>query len=156
MLNLKNKVVFKGDRTLWYVVIGLMLASLIVVYSSTGSLAFRVRGGNTSYYLIKQLFLMFGCMVVILTLQSFHYKYFLSFAKIVLGMSLIFLLWAKFAGTTLNDAGRWVTIPGIGFTFQPSEMAKLGIIMYCARAIAFEQTEECCSNNVLWRMSFGQ
>ena len=76
MLNLKNKVVFKGDRTLWYVVIGLMLASLIVVYSSTGSLAFRVRGGNTSYYLIKQLFLMFGCMVVILTLQSFHYKYF--------------------------------------------------------------------------------
>lgn len=53
MLNLKNKVVFKGDRTLWYVVIGLMLASLIVVYSSTGSLAFRVRGGNTSYYLIK-------------------------------------------------------------------------------------------------------
>ena len=153
MLNLKNKVVFKGDRTLWYVVIGLMLASLIVVYSSTGSLAFRVRGGNTSYYLIKQLFLMFGCMVVILTLQSFHYKYFLSFAKIVLGMSLIFLLWAKFAGTTLNDAGRWVTIPGIGFTFQPSEMAKLGIIMYCARAIAFEQTEECCSNNVLWRLT---
>ena len=153
MLNLKNKVVFKGDRTLWYVVIGLMLASLIVVYSSTGSLAFRVRGGNTSYYLIKQLFVMFGCMVVILTLQSFHYKYFLSFAKIVLGMSLIFLLWAKFAGTTLNDAGRWVTIPGIGFTFQPSEMAKLGIIMYCARAIAFEQTEECCSNNVLWRMT---
>ena len=60
MLNLKNKVVFKGDRTLWYVVIGLMLASLIVVYSSTGSLAFRVRGGNTSYYLIKQLFLMYG------------------------------------------------------------------------------------------------
>ena len=153
MLNLKNKVVFKGDRTLWYVVIGLMLASLIVVYSSTGSLAFRVRGGNTSYYLIKQLFLMFGCMVVILTLQSFHYKYFLSFAKIVLGMSFIFLLWAKFAGTTLNDAGRWVTIPGIGFTFQPSEMAKLGIIMYCARAIAFEQTEECCSDNVLWRMT---
>ena len=54
MLNLKNKVVFKGDRTLWYVVIGLMLASLIVVYSSTGSLAFRVRGGNTSYYLLKK------------------------------------------------------------------------------------------------------
>ena len=61
MLNLKNKVVFKGDRTLWYVVIGLMLASLIVVYSSTGSLAFRVRGGNTSYYLIKQLFLRGYC-----------------------------------------------------------------------------------------------
>ena len=73
MLNLKNKGVFKGDRTLWSVGIGWMLASLIVVYSSTGSLAFRVRGGNTSYYLIKQLFLRFGCLVVILTLQSFPY-----------------------------------------------------------------------------------
>lgn len=93
-------------------------------------------------------------MIVILTLQSFHYKYFLSFAKIVLGMSFIFLLWAKFAGTTLNDAGRWVTIPGIGFTFQPSEMAKLGIIMYCARSVAFEQTDEGCNNNVLMRMLF--
>ena len=96
---------------------------------------------------------MFGCMVVILTLQSFHYKYFLSFAKIVLGMSLIFLLWAKFAGTTLNDAGRMVTLPGIGVTFQPSALANLGIIMYCARASAFAQTEECCSNNVLWPMT---
>lgn len=152
MLNLKDRVVFKGDKTLWYVVIGLMLASLIVVYSSTGSLAYRVHGGNTSYFLIKQMFLIFGCMVVILTLQSFHYKYFLSFAKIILGMSFIFLLWAKFAGTTLNDAGRWVTIPGIGFTFQPSEMAKLGIIMYCARSISFEQTDMCCDNRVLGRM----
>ena len=153
MWKLKNQVIFKGDRTLWYVVIGLMLASLIVVYSSTGSLAFRVREGNTSYYLIKQLILMFGCMLVILTLQSIHYKYFLSFATIILGMSCVFLLWAKLAGTTLNDAGRWVTIPGIGFTFQPSEMAKLGVIMYTARAIAFEQTEECCRDNVLWRMT---
>ena len=76
------------------------------VFFGTGVWRFRVRE-EYSYYLIKQLFLMFGCMVVILTLQSFHYKYFLSFAKIVLGMSLIFLLWAKFAGTTLNDAGRW-------------------------------------------------
>ena len=83
MLNLKNKVVFKGDRTLWYVVIGFGLVDRGVFFD--GESAFRVRGGNTSYYLIKQLFLMFGCMVVILTLQSFHYKYFLSFAKIVLG-----------------------------------------------------------------------
>lgn len=144
--DLRKKLSFKGDRILWYVIIGLMLASVMVVYSSTGSLAYRVRSGNTSYFLIKQVILMSGCLVVILTLQSIHYKYFLSFAKIVLGMSFIFLLWAKFAGTTLNDAGRWVTIPGIGFTFQPSEMAKLGVIMYCARVIAFYQNERCCDD----------
>ncbi|WP_294141422.1 putative peptidoglycan glycosyltransferase FtsW [uncultured Sanguibacteroides sp.] len=152
--NLRKKLSFKGDKILWYVIIGLMLASVMVVYSSTGSLAYRVRSGNTSYFLIKQVILMSGCLVVILTLQSIHYKYFLSFAKIVLGMSFIFLLWAKFAGTTLNDAGRWVTIPGIGFTFQPSEMAKLGVIMYCARVIAFYQNERCCDDEALKKILF--
>ena len=152
--DLWKKLSFKGDRILWYVIIGLMLASVMVVYSSTGSLAYRVRSGNTSYFLIKQVILMSGCLVVILTLQSIHYKYFLSFAKIVLGMSFIFLLWAKFAGTTLNDAGRWVTIPGIGFTFQPSEMAKLGVIMYCARVIAFYQNERCCDDEALKKILF--
>ncbi|PXZ44951.1 MULTISPECIES: FtsW/RodA/SpoVE family cell cycle protein [Sanguibacteroides] len=152
--DLRKKLSFKGDRILWYVIIGLMLASVMVVYSSTGSLAYRVRSGNTSYFLIKQVILMSGCLVVILTLQSIHYKYFLSFAKIVLGMSFIFLLWAKFAGTTLNDAGRWVTIPGIGFTFQPSEMAKLGVIMYCARVIAFYQNERCCDDEALKKILF--
>ena len=152
--DLRKKLSFKGDRILWYVIIGLMLASVMVVYSSTGSLAYRVRSGNTSYFLIKQVILMSGCLVVVLTLQSIHYKYFLSFAKIVLGMSFIFLLWAKFAGTTLNDAGRWVTIPGIGFTFQPSEMAKLGVIMYCARVIAFYQNERCCDDEALKKILF--
>ena len=149
LFNLKKGLVFKGDKSLWYVVIGLMLASIMVVYSSTGSLAYRVHSGNTSYFLIKQVILMLGCLGVILVLQSIHYKYFLSFAKIILGMSFIFLLWAKFAGTTLNDAGRWVTIPGIGFTFQPSEMAKLGVIMYCARVISFYQNEQFCEDNAL-------
>ena len=50
--NLRKKLSFKGDKILWYVIIGLMLASVMVVYSSTGSLAYRVRSGNTSYFLI--------------------------------------------------------------------------------------------------------
>ena len=50
--DLRKKLSFKGDRILWYVIIGLMLASVMVVYSSTGSLAYRVRSGNTSYFLI--------------------------------------------------------------------------------------------------------
>ena len=53
--DLRKKLSFKGDRILWYVIIGLMLASVMVVYSSTGSLAYRVRIGNTSYFLIKKL-----------------------------------------------------------------------------------------------------
>ena len=73
----KDKIQLKGDKTLWYVIIGLAIASLLVVYSSTGSLAYRENGGNTSAYLIKQTFLLFLCFVVLICLQSVHYKYFL-------------------------------------------------------------------------------
>lgn len=142
------KLDFKGDKVLWYIIIILMLASIMVVYSSTGQLAYREKGGNTSFYLIKQLILMLGCIGVIIGLQSVHYKYFLTFSKVVLGMSFIFLLWAKFAGTNLNDADRWIPLP-LGLSFQPSELAKLGIIMYTARIIAFYQTDKGCSDEAL-------
>ena len=79
------KLDFKGDKVLWYIIIILMLASIMVVYSSTGQLAYREKGGNTSFYLIKQLILMLGCIGVIIGLQSVHYKYFLTFTKVVLG-----------------------------------------------------------------------
>ena len=147
--HLRRSLVFKGDKVLWYVIIGLMIASVMVVYSSTGRLAYRVKDGNTTFFLMKQLFLMGGCLVLILGLQSIHYKVFLAFSRVVLGMGLIFLLWAKFAGTNLNDADRWITIPLIGFTFQPSELPKLGIIMYTARIIAFNQTDRCWSDEAL-------
>lgn len=149
LYGLKSRLVFKGDKVLWYVIIGLMIASVMVVYSSTGRLAYRVKDGNTTFFLMKQLFLMGGCFVLILGLQSVHYKVFLAFSRVVLGMAFIFLLWAKFAGTNLNDADRWITIPLIGFTFQPSELAKLGIIMYTARIIAFYQNDRNCDDEAL-------
>lgn len=145
-----NRLSLKGDRILGFVVIALMLVSLLVVYSSTGSLAFRVRGGDTSFYLIKQLFLLVGCYGVILLTQSCHYKYLLSFASFLLLASFGFLLLAKVMGATLNDTDRWIKIFGI--SFQPSEFAKLAVIIFCARAIAFEQTEKGCDDNVLLRL----
>lgn len=145
-----NRLSLKGDRILGFVVIALMLISVLVVYSSTGSLAFRVRGGDTSFYLIKQLFLLVGCYGVILLTQSCHYKYLLSFASFLLLASFGFLLLAKVMGATLNDTDRWIKIFGI--SFQPSEFAKLAVIIFCARAIAFEQTEKGCDDNVLLRL----
>ena len=47
---------FKGDRVIWIVLIFLSLLSLLIVYSATGALAYRVHGGNTMHYLIRQVF----------------------------------------------------------------------------------------------------
>jgi cell division protein FtsW len=45
----------KGDRTIWGVVFILSVFGVLAVYSSTGTLAYAKRAGNTEYYLMKHL-----------------------------------------------------------------------------------------------------
>ena len=80
----KEKIAFKGDKILWYIVIMLMIASVMVVYSSTGRLAYNEKAGNTFFYLIKQLFLIGGCFGVMFIVQSIHYRYFYKYAGVLL------------------------------------------------------------------------
>ncbi|GHV67147.1 cell division protein FtsW [Bacteroidia bacterium] len=153
MFNFKDKVILKGDKTIWYLVIALMIVSILVVYSSTGRLAFRQRGGNTSYYLMKQTVVMLGCIITMLFLQSVHYKHFLTWSKLALVLAYGAMIWSIMSGSNLGGGGdRWVRVPVIGFSFQPSEVVKLAVIMYSARMIAFAQTEKNCSDDALYKI----
>lgn len=149
MLNWKDKIAFKGDRILWYIVIMLMIASVMVVYSSTGRLAYNEKEGNTLFYLIKQLFLIGGCFAVMFIVQSIHYRYFYRYAGILLAVSIVLLGYAAFGGTNINGAGRWIRLPLVGLTFQPSELAKIAIMMFTARLLADMQTVRGCEDMAL-------
>ena len=87
----KEKIAFKGGKILWYIVIMLMIASVMVVYSSTGRLAYNEKAGNTFFYLIKQLFLIGGCFGVMFIVQSIHYRYFYKYAGVLLFVSYWFV-----------------------------------------------------------------
>ena len=52
-MNFSIGKIFKGDKVLWIVLIFLSLISLLIVYSATGKLAYKVAGGNTGYYLFR-------------------------------------------------------------------------------------------------------
>lgn len=151
MVNWKDKIAFKGDKILWYIIIMLMIASVMVVYSSTGRLAYSEKGGNTLFYLLKQLFLIGGCFAVMFIVQSIHYRYFYKYAGVLLVISVVLLGYAAFGGTNLNGAGRWIPLPFVGLTFQPSELAKIAIVMYTAKILADAQTETCCEDIALQR-----
>ncbi|MDQ2180361.1 FtsW/RodA/SpoVE family cell cycle protein [Marinifilum sp. D714] len=135
----------RGDKVIWIVILLLSLVSLLVVYSSTGTLAYKVRGGNTSYFLIKQLVLLGGCFVIMYFVHAMPHRYYSSFANIILIISVGMLILAKLIGTNLNDASRWITIPGIGFNFQPSELAKLALILHVSRTLSRFQGKVGCS-----------
>jgi len=133
---------FKGDPILWGVIVVLAAVSLLAVYSSTGTLAYKYQGGNTYYYMFKHFaFLMLG-LGVIYGVHLMDYRIFAKYSTLFLYMSILLLLLTLVTGMSLNHAARWLTVPGIGLSFQPSELAKLALIMYIARTLARHQDAE--------------
>jgi len=133
---LKN---IKGDKVIWIVVILLSIFSILAVYSSTGTLAYRKQSGNTEYYLVKHfLILAFGFALMYLT-HLIKYTYYSRISQIGLILTVPLLLLTLFSGTTLNEASRWLTVPIINLTFQSSDVAKLFLIMYLARVLSKKQ-----------------
>jgi cell division protein FtsW len=140
----------KGDHVIWVIIVFLALVSLLTVYSATGSLAYKTQGGNTTYFMFKQLgFLLVGITMIVLV-HKIPYKFFIVFSLPALYFSIFMLGVTLISGQNLNDASRWFTVPGIGLTFQPSEMAKLALIVYVARVLAQHQKEDEPTYGAFW------
>lgn len=128
----------RGDRVIWMITIMLGLFSLLAVYSAAGSEAFK-NGGNTEFYLIKQLVFISAGFVMTYVCYNFHYMQYSKYAPILLAISIPLLLYTVFFGTEINEAKRWITIPWVGATFQTSDIAKLALIIFIARALSKRQ-----------------
>lgn len=135
---------FKGDRVIWGVVFTLSIFSLLAVYSSTGTLAYKYQEGNTAYYIIKHFVLLVVGLSIIYITHLIPYKYYSRLSQLFLYLSIFLLAITLIMGTSLNQASRWLTLPGLGFTIQTSDFAKLALIMYIARVLSLRQ-----SNNKL-------
>jgi cell division protein FtsW len=129
----------KGDIWIWLVVAFLSLISLLAVYSSTGTLAYKFQSGNTEYYLFKHLSLMVVGIGLMWAAHLLDYRYYSRIAQILLFLSLPLLLYTLAFGNEINQASRWITIPFTGQTFQTSDLAKLALIMYLARELSRRQ-----------------
>ncbi len=130
---------FKGDSIIWAVLIILSLLSLLAVYSSTFTLAYQYRSGNIGYYLIKHIiFILFGFVIVYIT-HLIPYRYYSRISQLLVIVSIPLLVITLFFGTNINEATRWLTLPGTGISFQTSDLAKLALIMYIARLLSLRQ-----------------
>ncbi len=131
----------KGDKVIWVVVFLLSIVSILSVYSSTGTLAFKRQSGNTEYYLIRHFsILAFGIFLMYLT-HLIKYTYYSRISQILLLISVPLLLFTLLKGTNINEANRWITLPLINVTFQSSDLAKLALIIYLARMLAKKQDQ---------------
>jgi len=129
----------KGDRAIWMVVIFLSIFSLLAVYSSTGTLAYRFRSGNTEYYIIKHFIIMLLGLGLMVLASRIKYTYYSRISQLALWVAAPLLLITLFRGTTINEANRWLTLPIINISFQSSDFAKLALIMFVARTLTKKQ-----------------
>ena len=129
----------KGDKIVWGVVFLLSLISILVVYSATGTLAFRRYQGDTEHFLIKHGSLVMLSLFAMFFAHRINYKYYSGLSKIMLYTSIGLLIITIIFGSKLNEASRWLTIPLINQTFQPSDLAKLGLITYLANMLSKNQ-----------------
>jgi len=129
----------KGDPIIWGIVILLSILSILVVYSATGTLAYKKMGGNTETYLIKHSSLILLSLVVMWGAHTLPYKFYAKLSLMALWVSVPLLTITYVFGSNVNEASRWLTIPLINQAFQPSDLAKLALIAAVAAMLAKRQ-----------------
>lgn len=129
----------KGDKAIWGIIALLSVFSLLAVYSSTGTLAYKYAGGDTESYLLKHGLILLGGIFLAYICHLFDYMTFSKLAPILLLLSIPLLIYTLGYGVELNEARRWVEVPFVGLTFQTSDFAKLALILYIARVISSKQ-----------------
>jgi len=128
----------KGDKVIWAIVIILTLASLLLVYSSTGSLAYRMSKSTESYLFKQFAFIMLG-LIIIYFAHRINYTIYSRVALVLFLISIPLLLYTLLFGVQLNAGSRWIKLPVINMTFQTSDLAKLALFMYMSRMLSRKQ-----------------
>jgi cell division protein FtsW len=138
--NISNNLVSKtkGDRVIWGIVVILTLVSLLVVYSSTGSLAYKYSKSNESYLFKQFAFIIIG-LVIIYFAHRVNYTIYARVAKILFLVSIPLMFYTTFFGEEINKGSRWIKLPVINMTLQTSDMAKLALFMYLSLQLSRKQ-----------------
>ena len=129
----------RGDTYIWGIVVFLALTSLLVVYSATGSLAYKLYKGNTEVYLFKQFAFILVGMAVIYFAHRINYTLYSRIALFLFLGSIPLLIYTLFFGAKINEGSRWIMLPVIRMTVQTSDLAKLALFMYLARMLSRKQ-----------------
>jgi cell division protein FtsW len=142
-VNALDLKIFKGDRVIWVVLLLLSLISLLIVYSSTGALAYRQASGNTMYFLVRQLFFLgMGLALMLVMVNFLSVRIFAIMANFLVYLSIGVLLFSvalKLSGRA-SGSGRTLDI-GL-LSFQPAELAKISLIMFTAKILGKTQNSK--------------
>jgi len=131
----------KGDKVIWMIMFILSLLSILVVYSSAVTLAYKFKQGNTWYYLVRQFVIIALGFGIAYVFHKIKYTVFSKVSQIGFILSIPLLIYTLLKGVSAGEASRWIEIPGLGLTFQSSDIAKLMLLIYVARILTTKAKE---------------
>lgn len=111
----------------------LVIIGVVMVFSASYARAYWMTGNSTYYFARQAIFAVLG-IGLMLFISRINYQIWRSASFMLLGATIFFLLLVPVIGKTVNGAKRWVEVAGI--RFQPSELAKVAIIMTFATLIS--------------------
>ncbi len=124
-----------GDKVIWVITILLSLFSLLIVYSSTSQLSYKFRGGNTEAYILKHALILGAGFLIMVYVHKFKINYFSRLSQIGIIVSVILLVLVLVIPNGGKAASRWL------FGFQPSDIAKISLIVYLARQLSVNKEQ---------------
>lgn len=127
----------QGDPVIWAIVFALSLISILVVYSSIGTLAYK-RTESPESFLIKHTLTVFIGIAAMWFAHRVDYRYYSKLSKFALWICIPLLIYTFTNGVTINEAARWIQVPIIG-SFQPSDFASLALIVNIASMMSKRQ-----------------
>ena len=145
---LNSKIDIKGDRVIWAVVFILTILSFLAVYSSTGTLAYKYHGGNTTYYMLKHGIILLTGLLLMYVAHLLKYTYYSRIFQIVFYIAVPLLFITLLYGLNLNEARRALPLP-FHLSFETSDLAKRTLIVYLARELTKREEEIKDFNKVL-------
>lgn len=113
---------------------------MLVVYSSTGTLAYRLSKSAESYLFKQFAFTAVGLMIIYFA-HRINYTLYSRVSLILFLISIPLLIYTLFFGAEINEGTRWIKLPIINLTFQTSDLAKLALFMYLSRQLSRSQNE---------------
>jgi len=128
-----------GDKAIWVIIVLLSVVSLLAVYSATGTLAYKYYHGDTTHYLFRHLRLLLIGFAVLFITHKINYIWYKRIARLLIYITIPLLLYTLIKGASLNEASRWIVLPGTGLSFQTSDLAKFSLIIFIARHLANNQ-----------------
>lgn len=128
MTSFIKKINLEGDKVIWAIVLALSIFSILVVYSTAGW-----------KFLFSHLIKLSIGLFFLYQVHKIKFKYFAKIGVLGFVISIVLLILVFIMGVTVNGASRWLSIAG--FQFQPSDIAKLSILLFMARQLSKYRNE---------------